>query len=144
MTTTTTTSTQVQPYLFFEGRCEEALNHYKKAIGAKVTALMRYKESPDPQMVPPGGSEKVMHAEFSVADTVLFASDGRAQGKPSFQGFALSIAVPDEKTADRMFKGLEDGGQVMMPLSKTFFSPYFGMVTDKFGVTWMLIIPQQH
>src|SRR5262249_45744004 len=113
-TTSATTTTQVQPYLFFEGRCEEALAHYKKALGADVPSVSGYKESADPQVAPPGGGDKVMHAQFRVGETVVFCSDGRAQGKPSFQGFALSIAVPDQKTADRYFKGLEEGGQVMM------------------------------
>ena len=142
MATTTATKTQVQPYLFLEGRCDEALSFYKKALNAEVTMLMRYKESPDPGMCAPGMEDKVMHAAFRVGDTELFASDGHAQGKPTFQGFALSIAVPDEASADRLFKGLEDGGQVVMPLTKTFYSPRFGMVTDRFGVMWMVIVMQ--
>src|ERR1700675_1877966 len=112
----------VQPYLFFDGRCEEALEFYKKALGAKVEMLMRFKENPDkpkPGMVPPGSDEKVMHTAFRIGDTVVMASDGRCQGKPSFQGFALSISAADEAEAERLFKALGDGGQVQMPMAKT-------------------------
>ena len=134
--------TQVQPYLFFDGRCDEALAHYRKALGAEVTMLMRYKESPDPAMVSPGHEDKVMHSTFRVGDTTVMASDGHAKGQPTFQGFALSITVPDEAEAERLFNGLLDGGQVQMPLTKTFFSPRFGMVADRFGVSWMVLVGQ--
>lgn len=139
--TATHTATQIQPYLFFDGRCDEALNFYKKTVGAEVTMLMRYKESPDQSHVPPGGAEKVMHSEFRIGDATVMASDGMAQGKPSFQGFALSLAVPTEAEADKRFAALAEGGQVHMPLGKTFFSPRFGMVADRFGVSWMVIVP---
>lgn len=134
---------QVQPYLFFEGRCEEALAYYRTALGAEVTMLMRYKESPEPQppdMCPPGAEEKIMHASFSIGETTLMASDGRAQGKPVFQGFSLSLSVPNEAEAQRLFSALADGGQVQMPLAKTFFASSFGMVADRFGVSWMIIV----
>ncbi len=131
---------QVQPYLFFDGRCEEALNFYKKALGAEVVGLFRYKDSPDPQMTPPGASDKVMHARIRLGDTVAFASDGRCEGKPAFQGFSLSLTVTKEADADRYFAALSEGGQVQMPLVKTFFSPRFGMVADKFGVSWMIYV----
>jgi PhnB protein len=134
----------VQPYLFFDGRCEEALEFYRRALGAEVTMLMRFKESPDPPppgMIPPGSEDRVMHAAFRIDDTVVMASDGNCGGKPSFQGFSLSITVPDEATADRCFAALSDGGQVQMPLGRTFFSPRFGMVADRFGVSWMVIVP---
>jgi PhnB protein len=134
----------VQSYLFFDGRCEEALNFYRKAAGAEVEMMMRFKDSPEPAqpgMVPPGSENKVMHASFRIGDTTVMASDGRCQGKPSFQGFALSIAAASESEADRVFGALSDGGQVQMPLTKTFFSPRFGMLTDRFGVTWMVIVP---
>jgi len=132
--------TQIQPYLFFEGRCEEALEFYKKAIGAQVTALMRYKDSPDQSMITPGSADKVMHATLQIGQTTVMASDGRCQGKPSFQGFAMSLTVPNETEADRKFASLGDGGQVQMPLAKTFFSPKFGMVADRFGVSWMVYV----
>jgi PhnB protein len=131
---------QVQPYLFFEGRCEEALDFYRKVLGAEVTAMMRFKESPDPGMCQPGAEDKVMHASFKIGDTTILASDGRAGGHPSFQGFALSLTVADESEADRRFSALVDGGQVIMPLTKTFFSPRFGMTTDRFGVSWMVYV----
>jgi PhnB protein len=133
----------VQPYLFFDGRCEEALEFYKSTLGAELVMLMRFRESPDPLppgMVPPGSEDKVMHASFRVGDTEVLASDGRCLGRPSFQGFSLSLTVPDEATADRLFAALADGGQVQMPLGKTFFSPRFGMVADRFGVGWMVIV----
>lgn len=125
---------QVQPYLNFDGRCQEALDFYKKAIGAKVDTLMRWKDSPDQSMTTPHNADKVVHAQFQVGETTLMASDGRNAGKPDFQGFSLSITTGSEAEADRMFAALADGGQVQMPLGKTFFSPRFGMVADKFGV----------
>lgn len=131
---------QVQPYLFFEGRCEEALEFYRQALGAEVTVLMRFKESPDPGMGLPGAGDKVMHAELRIGDTTMMASDGRCEGRPAFQGFALSLTVPDDAEAGRLFAALADGGQVQMPLSKTFFSSSFGMVADRFGVSWMVLV----
>jgi len=131
---------QVQPYLFFDGRCDEALEFYKKAIGAKVGTLMRWKDSPDPSMCTPGNAERVMHAQFQIGDTTVLASDGRNTGQPNFQGFALAIQAKDEPEADRMFNALGDGGQVTMPMAKTFFSPRFGMLADKFGVHWMILV----
>jgi PhnB protein len=131
---------RTEPYLFFDGRCDEALEFYRKAIGAEVTMLMRFKESPDRDHIPPGGEEKVMHANVRIGDSAIMASDGRCTGKPSFQGFSLSLTVPDAATADRTFAALSDGGQVQMPLMKTFFSPRFGMLADKFGVSWMVFV----
>jgi PhnB protein len=131
---------QVQPYLFFEGRCDEAIAFYHGALGAEVTMLMRFKESPDPGMVAPGTGDKVMHASFRIGETTVLASDGRCQGAPSFQGFALSLTVPTEAEAERLFGALGDGGQVQMPMAKTFFSPRFGMVADRFGVSWMVYV----
>jgi PhnB protein len=136
---------QVQPYLCFEGRCEEALEFYRKALGAKVEMLMRFKESPDPGMCPGGTAtgDKVMHSSFTIGDTQVMASDGRCTGRPTFEGIALSITAPDEPRAEKLFAALADGGQVQMPLAKTFFSPRFGMVADRFGVGWMVIVPPQ-
>jgi PhnB protein len=133
----------VQSYLFFDGRTEEAIEFYKKALGAKVEMVMRYKEAPEappPGMVPPGSENKVMHSSFRIGETVVMASDGNCTGKPAFKGFSLSITVANEGEADRVFAALGDGGQVQMPLAKTFFSPKFGMVVDKFGVSWMVIV----
>jgi PhnB protein len=130
----------VQPYLFFDGHCEEAVEFYRRVLGAEVTMLMRFKESPDPGMVAPGTGDKVMHASFRIGDTTVLASDGRCQGMPGFQGFALSLTVPNEAEAERLFGALGDGGQVQMPLTKTFFSPRFGMVADRFGVSWMVYV----
>ncbi len=134
---------QVQPYLFFDGRCEEALEFYRSELGAKVEMLMRFKDSPEPHppgMVPPGSESKVMHTCFRIGDTQVMASDGRCLGKPSFQGFSLSLTAPDAAEAERLFAALGKGGQVQMPLAKTFFSPRFGMVADRFGVSWMVIV----
>jgi PhnB protein len=136
---------QVQPYLFYDGRCEEALEFYKKALGIRVEMLMRYSDSPDPMppgMIPPGSENKVMHASFRLGDSVLMASDGHCAGNTSFQGFSLSIEAPDQAAAERLFNALAEGGQVQMPLQKTFYSPCFGMVADKFGVGWMVIVNQ--
>jgi len=134
---------QIQPYLFFDGRCEEAVEFYRSKLGAKVEMLMRFSESPEPPqpgMVPPGSEDKVMHASFRIGDTTVMASDGRCLGKPNFQGFSLSLTVADEAEADRVFASLADGGQVQMPLTKTFFSSRFGMVADRFGVSWMIYV----
>ena len=134
---------QVQPYLFFDGRCEEAVEFYRKAIGAEVTTLMRFKDSPEPHqpgMLPPGAENKVMHMSFRVGNTTILASDGRCQGQPSFQGISLSLTVQDDASAKRLFAALGDGGQVQMPLAKTFFSSIFGMVADRFGVSWMVYV----
>jgi len=139
---TTKTSPVVEPYLFFDGRCEEAIEFYRRALGAQVDLLMRFKYSPEPPQpgcVPPGCENKVMHANLRIGENMLMASDGRCTGKPNFEGFALSLRVPTEAEADRLFAALADGGQVQMPLAKTFFSPRFGMVADRFGVSWMVI-----
>ncbi|MBI3144435.1 MAG: VOC family protein [Pseudogulbenkiania sp.] len=135
---------QVQPYLFFDGRCEEAVEFYRSALGAEVEMLMRMKDSPEPPqpgMVPPGAEDKVMHASLRIGESTVMASDGRCQGQPSFQGFSLSLSVADQAEAERLFAALSEGGQVQMPLGKTFFSPCFGMVADRFGVSWMIIVP---
>jgi PhnB protein len=131
---------QVQSYLFFDGRCDEALEFYKKAIGAKVGMLMRFKDGPDQTMCNPGNSEKVMHATLQIGDTTVLASDGRNTGQPKFEGFALTINAANEAEADRTFNALGEGGEVTMPLTKTFFSPRFGMLKDRFGVHWMVLV----
>ena len=132
----------IQPYLFLDGRCEEALEFYKKAVGAEVKMLLRFKDSPEPPKpgCAPADMNKVMHAQFQVGETVVMASDGRATGKPDFKGFALSLTVKTEAEADKAFKALADGGEVEMPLAKTFFSARFGMVADRFGVFWMVLV----
>jgi PhnB protein len=131
----------VQSYLFFEGRCEEALDFYKKTAGAQVEMLMRWKDRSDKSMcTPPDNADKVMHAQFKIGDTTIMASDGRNTGNTDFQGFALAINTKDEAEVDKLFHGLVDGGKITMPLTKTFFSPRFGMLTDKFGVNWMLLV----
>jgi len=133
----------VQPYLFFDGRCEEAVEFYKRTLGAKVGMMMRMKDSPeppDPAMCPPGSENKIMHTSFRIGDTEVMASDGHCAGKPTFQGFSLSLTVKDEAEAQRVFKALGDGGQVQMPLTKTFFSSGFGMLADRFGVGWMVMV----
>ncbi len=134
----------VQNYLMFDGRCDEALAFYRKAIGAEVQMRMTFADNPDkgkPEMCMNVPDEKVMHASFKVGDTVVMASDGQCRGKPSFQGFALSLTVANEAEAKSKFAALSEGGTVTMPLGKTFFSPSFGMLADKFGVPWMVIVP---
>lgn len=131
---------QVQPYLFYDGCCEEALDFYKKTLGAEVQFMMRFGESPDPTMCPPGSENKVMHSNIRIGETVFMASDGMCQGQPKFSGFSLSINVPDAAKAEQVFNALGEGGQVQMPLTECFFSPSFGMVADRFGVSWMVIV----
>jgi PhnB protein len=132
----------IQAYLFFAGRCEEAIEFYRSALGAEVLMLMRFKDNPEPMAcpLPPGTEDKVMHACLRIGESTVMASDGRCEGHPSFQGFSLSLSAADEAEADRLFAALGDGGQVQMPLTKTFFSPRFGMVADRFGVSWMVIV----
>lgn len=134
---------QVQSYLFFEGRCEEAINFYNKALGAEIEMMMRFKESPEPTKGPSGSDDKILHASFRIGDTQVMASDGFAAGNPTFKGFGLTLNPKTEAEADKLFAALSDGGQVQAPLSKTFFSPRFGMVTDRFGVLWMVMAEPQ-
>jgi PhnB protein len=133
----------VQPYVFFDGKCEEALNFYKTALDAEIIMMMRFKDSPvpaQPGMVPPGSENKIMHAAFRIGETTLMASDGECHGKPSFQGVSLSLTVANDAEAERVFSALTAGGQVRMPLTKTFFSSRFGMAADRFGVAWMVVV----
>jgi PhnB protein len=133
----------IEPYLFFEGRCEEAIEFYCRALGAEVNMLMRFKDSPEPPQpgfVPPGCENKVMHTSLLIGQNMVMASDGRCTGKPNFAGFSLSLRVSTEAEAERLFTALADGGSVQMPLAKTFYSPRFGMVADRFGVLWMIIV----
>jgi PhnB protein len=130
---------QIQPYLFFEGRCEEAIEFYRRAVGAEVAMLMRFKDSPQPTSH--GSPEKVMHGELRIGDATILVSDGRCAGTTKFDGFALSLLVASVEEAQRKFAALAEGGQVEMPLSETFFSPQFGMLRDRFGVFWMVYVP---
>jgi len=136
---------QIQPYLFFEGRAEEAAEFYKRQLGAEVEMLMRNKDAPEkppPGMLPPNSENKVMHMALKIGGTTVLGSDGNCNGKPNFQGFSLSLTVRDEAEATKVFAALADGGQVHMPLAKTFFSPSFGMLADRFGVGWMVYVAQ--
>lgn len=135
---------QLHAYLFFEGRCEEAARFYEGAIGAKIERLIRFKDSPDSNLCPSDDENKIMHMTLQIGDQTIMASDGQGQGSPTFQGFALSLTVSGEEEADRRFTTLAEGGQVQQPLTKTFFSPRFGMLTDRFGVSWMIhVAPHQ-
>lgn len=141
---------QVQPYIYFDGRCEEALTFYKKALSAEVKAMLRFREMPAmPEVADPTGCASgvtpppdcIMHASFKVGDTELMASDGMASGRPEFKGVSLALSPATEAEAKKIFAALSEGGQVQMPMVKTFFSPCFGMVADKFGVSWMVVVP---
>lgn len=136
---------KVEPYLFFQGRTEEAIDFYRRALDAQVIALIRFKDSPQPPqpgMIPPGSENKVMHAAFKIGDSTIMASDGECSGKANFQGISLSLSAANDAEAERLFDALKDGGQVRMPLTKTFFSSRFGMVADRFGVGWMIVVAQ--
>jgi PhnB protein len=133
---------KVQSYLFFDGRCDEALEFYKNAVGAKVGMLMRFKDAPEKTQCDPGSENKVMHVSFQIGDTMVLASDGRNSGQPKFEGFSLAVSANSEAEVERMFNALGEGGQVTLPLTKTFFSPKFGMLADKFGVHWMIMAGQ--
>ena len=129
----------IQTYLFGEGRSDEMLDFYKKALGAQVKMLMRFKEAPDQSNMSPGSGDKVMHAAFTVGDTEVMISDGMNKGTPKFDGFALTVQAKDAAEAEKFFKALTEGGEVTMPLAETFFAKSFGMLKDKFGVNWMVI-----
>jgi PhnB protein len=131
---------QVQPYLSFEGRCEEAINFYKSAVGAEVVMMMRFKEAPDQSMMTPGTGDKILHASLQIGDSTVMASDGRCMGKAIFQGISLSLTAGTDAEAKRLFDALANGGQIQMPLAKTFFATSFGIVADKFGVAWMVYV----
>jgi len=133
----------IQPYLFFEGRCQQAIEFYQAALGAKIDMLMRYSDSPEPPppgMIPPGSGDKVMHAALRIGDAVLLLSDGDCSGSPGFSGISLSLTAASIDDAQRKFSALAEAGKVQMPLGSTFFSPCFGMVEDRFGVCWMIIV----
>jgi PhnB protein len=133
--------TLVQPYLFFAGNCEEAVNFYSSALGAQVEMIMRYKDSPEPMppgMIPPGFEDKVMHSSFRVGGNTIMASDNCHPGAKPFGGFSISLSLPTVAEVDRAFHALSEGGKVDMALDKTFWSSRFGMLTDKFGVAWMI------
>ena len=132
---------QVQPYLFFDGKCDEALEFYKRVLGAKVTMLMRFSDAPDQSMITPESKNKVMHSSVQIGDTTIMASDGHCHGKPAFEGFSLSVDAASDAEAKRIFTALAEGGQIRMPMDKTFFASSFGMCADKFGVGWMVIKP---
>lgn len=140
---------KLQTYLFFDGRCEEALDFYKKVAGAEVQVMMRFKDSPEPlQAGSPGcgganwSEDKIMHASFLLGGVEVMASDGEAKGQPEFNGFSLALTTRTAAEADRLFAALGQGGQVQMPMMKTFFSEKFGIVADKFGVSWMVLVDQ--
>ena len=134
---------RVQPYLFFDGRCQEALDFYKSVLQAEALSIMRFKESPvppDEAMVPAGSDDKIMHATFRIGDSILMASDGRCQGEPNFEGMALTITLTDASRAEVIFAALADGGEIQMPMTQTFFAQSFGMVADRFGLSWMVLV----
>jgi PhnB protein len=140
------TTRKIEPYLFFEGRTDEAIEFYQKTLGAEVLMLMRFKDSPEPPPpaesgCAPGDPNKVMHACIRIGETNVLLSDGNCGGTTSFQGFSLSLTAADSAEAEKRFKALGEGGNVIMPLGKTFFSPSFGMLTDRFGVMWMVMVP---
>ena len=138
-------TTQVIPYLMFGGRCQEALDFYKTALSAQVDMVMLFNQSPEPApegMLPEGFGEKIMHSSFRVGDAVIFAGDGNKEGAVT-NGFSLTLLLSTEAEVTKAFEGLSEGGQVQMPVGKTFWSPWFGMVTDKFGVDWMLSVPME-
>ena len=138
-------SSTVQPYLFFGGRCEEALAHYRTAIGADVEMVMRYSDSPEPLppgLLAPGFESKIMHSSFRVGDTTIMASDGCEPGA-TYTGFSLALSFPTEAEVERAFAALADGGAVKMPLVKTFWSPLYGQLVDRFGVEWMVMVAME-
>jgi PhnB protein len=145
---TMTTNSAIHPYLFFDGRCEEAIEFYRKAIGAEQEMLMRFKDAPPDAKAqhcsPPNSENKVMHASIRIGQSTIMLSDGRCTGHPKFEGFSLSLTSSTPVEAERLFAALSEGGNVQSPLTKTFFSPAFGMVRDKFGVMWTVYVASAH
>ena len=135
---------KVETYLFFNGRCEEALEFYKKALDAKIVNMMRFSDSPDQRQCAPGTLDKIMHSTFSIGDTQLMASDGDCKGDTKFQGMSLTIGVKSPEEAEKLFKAIGEGGQVQIPMMETFFATRWGMVADKFGVSWMVLSEKKH
>ena len=134
-------TTTLQPYLFFGGRCEEALEFYRQKLGAEIVTLRRFKEAPEPVPgLPDCFNDKIMHASVRIGESIWMASDGQCEGNPNFEGFSLSITVPDESEAERLFTALSEEGLVVMPLEKTFWTSKFGVVQDRFGLSWMISI----
>ena len=134
---------KLQPYVFFNGDAEAAAHFYRDALGAGITMLMPYRdcpETPDPAHVPPGNADKVMHMSLSIGDTVLMGADDCSGSGRGFAGFSLSLSVAEVAEAEKAFAALADGGSVCVPLGPTFFSPAFGMLNDRFGVSWMIVV----
>ena len=137
---------KVEPYLFFNGQCEEAIEFYKQTLGAKVLMALRFRDNPDkpgPYKVAPDLDDKIMHASLKIGETEVLMSDGMGTGRPEFKGITLALGVQSEAEADRVFNALAEGGQIKMPIGKTFFSPRFGGVADRFGVSWIIVTAQQ-
>lgn len=134
----------VQPYLSFEGRCEEAIQFYRQALGAEVLQMMRFNDSPEPcpeGMLPPNTEQKIMHASLKIGESIVMATDGQCTGKAGFAGISLSLSLKSDEEASQMFNALSDGGKIEMPMNRTFFASSFGMVSDRFGVSWMIVVP---
>jgi PhnB protein len=131
---------KLQPYVYFDGRAEEAIEFYRKAIGAELVMMMRFKEAPEQSMISPGVGDKVMHATLRIGDTTVLVSDGRCGGEAKFAGFSLALRPSSDAEAEKIFTALSNGGKVTMPLAKTFFATSFGMVADRFGVPWMIVV----
>ncbi|MCD9458941.1 VOC family protein [Marinibactrum halimedae] len=131
---------RIESYLFFNGHCEEAINFYRKTLGARVSLLVRFRDNPDKSAYPPGAENKIMHAMVSVDGNTIMMSDGACDGDLHFTGISISLTLKDDLRAERIFNGLSDGGQVQMPFVETFWAEKFGLVTDRFGVSWMITV----
>lgn len=129
---------QINPYLVFNGQCEAAFKFYEKLLGGKITGIMTHANSPMANQVPPEWRDKVMHAHMTVGNSVLMGSDAPPQHFQKPQGFSVSIGVKTVEEGERIFKALSENGAVQMPFQKTFWSPGFGMLTDRFGIPWMV------
>lgn len=135
----------IEPYLFFRGRCAEAIEFYQKALGAEVVMSMRFRENPDENApeLPSDFGDRIMHASLKVGDATLMMSDGLSKEPTNFEGFSVSLTARDAAECERWFTALRDGGKIEMPLGKTFFAEMFGGVIDRFGLSWMIIVPSE-
>jgi PhnB protein len=129
---------QLNPYLNFNGQCEEAFRFYEQCFGGKIEFMMTHEGSPMADQVPKEWGKKIMHARLSVGNQVLLGSDAHGDCYAAPKGFAVSIDVTEPAEADRIFNALAENGTVQMPIQETFWAKRFGMLADRFGIPWMI------
>jgi PhnB protein len=129
---------QMNPYLTFDGQCEEAFKLYEKVLGGKIVAMMSHEGTPAAEHVSPEWRSKIMHARLVVGDKVLMGSDAPPDRRHPMEGFSVTLGIDKPEEAERIFNALAQGGEVRMALEKTFWAERFGMLVDRFGTPWMI------